>query len=83
MSHSAADESNKKLQQMEDAFEKLRSVTCVEKVDEMHEKFSMQKTNKLQLELEVRNVVVTAHCLCFGVSLYGFITLKSNEIIAL
>ncbi len=53
---SAADESNKKLQQMEDAFEKLRSVTCVEKVDEMHEKFSMQKTNKLQLELEVRLV---------------------------
>ena len=51
----AADESNKKLQQMEDAFEKLRSVTCVEKVDEMHEKFSMQKVNKMQLELEVKD----------------------------
>jgi hypothetical protein len=38
---------------MDEAFTKLKQVTGVKNVEEMHEKFSNQKSNKLQLELEV------------------------------
>jgi predicted nucleic acid-binding Zn-ribbon protein len=40
---------------MEEAFTKLKQVTGVKNVEEMHEKFSNQKSNKLQLELEVKD----------------------------
>jgi len=40
---------------MEEAFTKLKQVTGVKNVEEMHEKFSTQKSNKLQLELEVKD----------------------------
>lgn len=50
----AAEESQKRLQSMEEAFTKLKQVTGVKNVEEMHEKFSNQKSNKLQLDLEVR-----------------------------
>lgn len=45
----------KKLQQMEEAFTKLKQVTGVKNVEEMHEKFSNQRSNKLQLEMEVKD----------------------------
>jgi hypothetical protein len=38
---------------MEEAFSKLKQVTGVSDLGEMHEKFSNQKSNKIQLELEV------------------------------
>jgi hypothetical protein len=50
-----SEEGHKKLQSMEEAFTKLKQVTGVRVVDEMHEKFSNQKSNKLQLELEVKD----------------------------
>lgn len=40
---------------MDEAFTKLKQVTGVKNVEEMHEKFSNQKSNKLQLELEVKD----------------------------
>lgn len=40
---------------MEEAFTKLKQVTGVKNVEEMHEKFSSQKSSKLQLELEVKD----------------------------
>lgn len=40
---------------MEEAFTKLKQVTGVKNVTEMHEKFSSQRSNKLQLELEVKD----------------------------
>lgn len=49
----ASEEGLKKLQSMDEAFTKLKQVTGVKNVEEMHEKFSNQKSNKLQLELEV------------------------------
>ncbi len=50
---------------MDEAFTKLKQVTGVKNVEEMHEKFSNQKSNKLQLELEVkyrtyRTVLITS-----------------------
>lgn len=51
----AAEEGLKKLQQMEEAFTKLKQVTGVKNVEEMHEKFSNQRSNKLQLEMEVKD----------------------------
>ena len=39
----AAEEGLKKLQQMEEAFAKLKQVTGVKNVEEMHEKFSNQR----------------------------------------
>ena len=45
----------KKLQSMDEAFTKLKQVTGVKNVEEMHEKFSNQKSNKLQLEIEVKD----------------------------
>ena len=51
----ATEEGLKKLQSMEEAFTKLKQVTGVKNVEEMHEKFSNQKSNKLQLELEVKD----------------------------
>ena len=51
--HRASEEGLKKLQSMDEAFTKLKQVTGVKNVEEMHEKFSNQKSNKLQLELEV------------------------------
>lgn len=39
---------------MEEAFTKLKQITGVQNVGDMHEKFSNQKSNKLQLEAEVR-----------------------------
>lgn len=47
----------KKLQSMEEAFTKLKQVTGVSHLEEMHEKFSNQKGAKLQLEFEVRAYV--------------------------
>ena len=38
---------------MEEAFTKLKQITGVQNVGDMHEKFSNQKSNKLQLEAEV------------------------------
>jgi hypothetical protein len=40
---------------MEEAFTKLKQVTGVKNVEEMHEKFSNQRSNKLQLEMEVKD----------------------------
>jgi len=40
---------------MDEAFTKLKQVTGVKNVEEMHEKFSNQKSNKLQLEIEVKD----------------------------
>lgn len=51
----ASEESLKKLQAMEEAFTKLKQVTGVKNVEEMHEKFLSQKSSKLQLELEVKD----------------------------
>jgi hypothetical protein len=51
----ASEEGLRKLQAMEEAFTKLKQVTGVKNVEEMHEKFSTQKSNKLQLELEVKD----------------------------
>lgn len=51
----ASEEGLKKLQSMEEAFTRLKQVTGVKNVEEMHEKFSNQKSNKLQLELEVKD----------------------------
>lgn len=51
----ASEEGLRKLQSMEEAFTKLKQVTGVKNVEEMHEKFSTQKSNKLQLELEVKD----------------------------
>lgn len=51
----ASEEGQKKLQSMEEAFTKLKQVTGVKNVEEMHEKFSNQKSNKLQLELECKD----------------------------
>ncbi|KAJ1425498.1 hypothetical protein B484DRAFT_397878 [Ochromonadaceae sp. CCMP2298] len=51
----ASEEGLKKLQSMDEAFTKLKQVTGVKNVEEMHEKFSNQKSNKLQLELEVKD----------------------------
>jgi hypothetical protein len=51
----AAEEGLKKLQAMEEAFTKLKQVTGVKNVEEMHEKFSNQRSNKLQLEMEVKD----------------------------
>jgi hypothetical protein len=53
--HRASEEGLRKLQSMEEAFTKLKQVTGVKNVEEMHEKFSTQKSNKLQLELEVKD----------------------------
>jgi hypothetical protein len=50
----ASEEGQKKLQSMEEAFTKLKQITGVQNVGDMHEKFSNQKSNKLQLEAEVR-----------------------------
>ncbi len=55
LSHRASEEWLRKLQAMEEAFTKLKQVTGVKNVEEMHEKFSTQKSNKLQLELEVKD----------------------------
>ena len=49
----ASEEGQKKLQSMEEAFTKLKQITGVQNVGDMHEKFSNQKSNKLQLEAEV------------------------------
>lgn len=49
----ASEEGQKKLQSMEEAFTKLKQITGVQNVGDMHEKFSNQKSNKLQLEVEV------------------------------
>ena len=51
----ASEEGLKKLQSMDEAFTKLKQVTGVKNVEEMHEKFSNQKSNKLQLEIEVKD----------------------------
>lgn len=51
----ASEEGQKKLASMEEAFTKLKQVTGVKNVEEMHEKFSNQKSNKLQLELECKD----------------------------
>jgi len=51
----ASEEGLKKLQSMEESFTKLKQVTGVRAVEEMHEKFSNQKSNKLQLEIEVKD----------------------------
>jgi hypothetical protein len=44
-----AQECQKKLQEMEASFTRLKQVTGVKNVEEMHEKFFNQKTNKFQL----------------------------------
>jgi len=51
----ASEEGQKKLQSMEEAFTKLKQITGVQNVGDMHEKFSNQKSNKLQLEVEVKD----------------------------
>ena len=51
----ASEDSLKELQTMEEAFTKLKQVTGVRVVDEMHEKFFNQKSNKSQLESEVKD----------------------------
>lgn len=51
----ASEESHKKLQSMEDAYTKIKQVTGVSSIDEMHEKFSNQKNNKRNLEFEVQD----------------------------
>lgn len=45
----------KELQTMEEAFSKLKHVTGVRDVTDMHEKFSNQKSNKIQLEQDVKD----------------------------
>lgn len=50
----ANEESNKRLQAMDDAFAKLKQVTGVSSLDEMLEKFSSQRNNKRELEKEVK-----------------------------
>jgi hypothetical protein len=45
----ANEDSNKKLQAMEEAFAQIKQVTGVSSLDEMHEKFSSQKNNKKAL----------------------------------
>jgi hypothetical protein len=45
-----------KLQKMEEEFTRLKQVTGVKNVEEMHEKFLNQRTNKFQLDLEVDDV---------------------------
>jgi hypothetical protein len=55
IAYRASEEGLKKLQSMDEAFTKLKQVTGVKNVEEMHEKFSNQKSNKLQLELEVKD----------------------------
>lgn len=49
----AAEESQKRLQSMEDLFAKLKQVTGVKTLEDMLDKFSSQKGNKKGLELEV------------------------------
>ena len=51
----SAEEATKKLQSMEEAFIKLKQVTGVRAVEEMHEKFSNQRSNKSQLENDVKD----------------------------
>mmetsp|Transcript_8437 Transcript_8437/g.7562 ORF Transcript_8437/g.7562 Transcript_8437/m.7562 type:complete len:676 (+) Transcript_8437:60-2087(+) len=48
----ATEDSQNKLQAMEDAFTKLKQVTAVSSLEEMHEKFSNQRNNKKSLEIE-------------------------------
>lgn len=50
----ANEESTKKLQAMEDVFAQLKQVTGVSSLDDMLDKFSGQKTNKRELEAEVK-----------------------------
>lgn len=50
----ANEESQKKLQAMEDAFAQTKQVTGVSSLEEMHEKFSSQKNVKKNLETEVK-----------------------------
>lgn len=49
----AAEESQKKLQAMEDLFAKLKQVTGVRTLEDMLDKFSSQKGNKKGLEMDV------------------------------
>lgn len=51
----ASEEGSKKLQAMDDAFNKLKQVTGVSSLEEMFEKFSSQKSNKKSLEQEVKD----------------------------
>lgn len=62
LANRASEEGLKKLQAMDEAFTKLKQVTGVKNVEEMHEKFSNQKSNKLQLELEVYKNQCNARC---------------------
>jgi hypothetical protein len=50
----ATESSHKRLQAMEDAFLRLKQVTGVSSIDEMHEKFSGQHLNKKSLEVDVK-----------------------------
>lgn len=49
-----SEQSSNELQKMESAFAKLKQVTGVRVVEEMHDKFLSQNTNKAQLEIEAK-----------------------------
>jgi chromosome segregation ATPase len=50
----ATEESQRRLQAMEDAFTKLKQITAVSSLEEMHEKFSNQRSNKRALDHDVK-----------------------------
>lgn len=50
----ATEENHRQLQSMEDAFTKLRTITAVSSLEEIEEKFSAQRLNRRNLELQVK-----------------------------
>lgn len=52
----ANEESQRKVQAMDDAFTKIKQITGMSSLDDMVDKFAAQRTNKKNLEKEVSEV---------------------------